>query len=101
MPRWLIDSLATGGPALVVADAVAKATILLCLTTAVAAVLRRSAAAVRHRLWGLTLCGLIVLPLLSWSLPGWRLPILPQRRGCPVPEPPGTREPRNGVQIRL
>ena len=53
MPRWLIDSLATGGPALVVADAVAKATILLCLTTAIAAVLRRSAAAVRHRLWGL------------------------------------------------
>ncbi len=55
MPRWLIDSLATGGPALVVADAVAKATILLCLTTAIAAALRRSAAAVRHRLWGLTL----------------------------------------------
>ena len=83
MPRWLIDSLATGGPALVVADAVAKATILLCLTTAVAAVLRRSAAAVRHRLWGLTLCGLIVLPLLSWSLPGWRLPILPSTMGLP------------------
>ena len=81
MPRWLIDSLATGGPAIVVADAVAKATILLCLTTAVAAVLRRSAAAVRHRLWGLTLCGLIVLPFLSWSLPGWRLPILPSTMG--------------------
>ena len=80
---WLIDSLATGGPALVVADAVAKATILLCLTTAVAAVLRRSAAAVRHRLWGLTLCGLIVLPFLSWSLPGWRLPILPSTMGLP------------------
>lgn len=83
MPRWLIDSLATGGPAVVVVDAVAKATILLCLTTAVAAVLRRSAAAVRHRLWGLTLCGLIVLPFLSWSLPGWRLPILPSTMGLP------------------
>ena len=81
MPRWLIDSLATGGPAIVAVDAVAKATILLCLTTAVAAVLRRSAAAVRHRLWGLTLCGLIVLPFLSWSLPGWRLPILPSTMG--------------------
>jgi uncharacterized protein (TIGR03067 family) len=83
MPRWLMDSLATGGPAHVVVDAVAKATILLCLTTAVAAVLRRSAAAVRHRLWGLTLCGLIVFPFLSWSLPGWRLPILPSTMGLP------------------
>ena len=83
MPRWLIDSLATGGPALVVADAVARATILLCLTTAVATVLRRTAAAVRHRLWSLTLCGLIVLPFLSWSLPGWRLPILPSAMGLP------------------
>lgn len=76
MPRWLIDSTATGGPALV-ADAVAKATILLCLTTALAVVLHRSAAAVRHRLWTLALGGLLVVPLLSWSLPGWRLPILP------------------------
>jgi beta-lactamase regulating signal transducer with metallopeptidase domain/protocatechuate 3,4-dioxygenase beta subunit len=83
MPRWLIDYLATGGPALVVADAVAKATILLCLTTAIAGVLRRSAAAVRHRLWGLTLCGLIVLPFLSWSVPGWRLSVLPTTMGLP------------------
>ena len=83
MPRWLIDSLATGGPALVVADAVARATILLCLTTAVATVLRQSAAAVRHRLWALTLCGLIMLPFLSWALPGWRLPILPSAMGLP------------------
>ena len=81
MARWLIDSLATGGTALVVADAVAKATILLGLTTAVAAVFYRSAAAVRHRLWSLTLCGLLVLPLLSWLLPGWRLPIVPSTVG--------------------
>ena len=81
MRRWLIDSLAAGGPTLVVADAVAKATILLCLTTAIAAGLRQSSAAVRHRLWGLALCGLIALPPLSWSLPGWRLPILPSVMG--------------------
>jgi hypothetical protein len=81
IPRWFIDSLATGGPALVLADAVAKATIFLCVTTAFAALLRRSAAAVRHRLWSLTLCGLIVLPFLSWWLPGWRLPILPRTAG--------------------
>ena len=84
MSRSPIDSLATGALALVVTDAVAKATILLCLTMAVAAVSRRSAAAVRHRLWSLTLCGLILLPFLSWSFPGWRLPILPSTMGLPV-----------------
>lgn len=83
MPRWLTDSLAAGGPAFVVADAVAKATILLCLTTAIAAALRRSAAAVRHRLWGLALCGSFVVPFLSWSLPAWQLPILPSMMGLP------------------
>ncbi len=83
MLRWLVDSFIRGGPAFIVADAVAKATILLCLTTAVAAILRRSAAAVRHRLWSLTLCGLILLPPLSWVLPGWRLPILPATVGLP------------------
>ena len=63
------------------ADAVAKATVLLCLAMIAAAVLRRSSAAVRHRLWALTLCGLLVLPALSWVLPGWRLPILPATIG--------------------
>ncbi len=86
MRGWLINSLVTGGPVLIVADAVAKATVLLCLTAAIAAVLRRSAAAVRHRLWSLTSFGLIVLPLLSWLLPGWRVPILPA-----MVELPGSR----------
>jgi beta-lactamase regulating signal transducer with metallopeptidase domain len=81
MNRWLIELLGTGGPVLVVADGAAKATILLGLTTVMAAVLHRSAAAVRHRLWSLTFCGLILLPLLSWSLPGWRLPILASTAG--------------------
>ena len=83
MLRWIIDSLATGGPALALVDRLSwlKATIVLCITTAAAAVLRRSAAAVRHRLWGLSLSGLIVLPLLSWLVPGWRLPILPSTVG--------------------
>lgn len=76
MPRGFVDLLMSGGPVFVAADAVAKATILLCLATAIAWALHRRAAAVRHRLWSLALCGLILLPLLSWWLPGWRLPIL-------------------------
>jgi len=83
MPPSLIERLAIGGPALALAlalalaDAAAKATIVLCLATAAATALRRSSAAVRHRLWGLALGALALLPILSWSLPGWRLPILP------------------------
>ena len=60
----------------------AKATILLCLAMIAAAVLRRSSAAVQHRLWALTLCGILVLPALSWMLPGWRLPVLPAMTGA-------------------
>jgi beta-lactamase regulating signal transducer with metallopeptidase domain len=81
MARSLIESLAIDGPAQFVADTVIKATVLLCLAVIAAAVLRRSSAAVRHRLWALTLCGLLVLPALSWALPGWRLPILPATAG--------------------
>ena len=92
----LIDSLAIGGPALFVADAVAKATVLLCLAMIAAAVLRRSSAAVRHRLWALTLCGLLVLPALSWSLPGWRLPILPATTGVAGSRASRNRKPRIG-----
>jgi hypothetical protein len=82
MVGWLIDSLATDGTALVMPDDLAKATTVLCLTAAIAVLLRRSAAAARHRLWGLSLSGLIVLPLLSWSVPGWRLPILASTVGA-------------------
>ncbi len=85
MLRWLIDAIADGGPALVLVDAVVKGTILLGLATAVAASLGRSSASVRHRLWALTLCGLVVLPPLSWWLPGWRLPVLPARAEGPGP----------------
>ena len=96
MPRWPIDSLASGVPVFLVMDAVVKATILLCLTTAVVGFLRRSSAAVRHRLWSLALCGLIVVPFLSWVLPGWRLPILPSTIGVP-----GSRAPSNGGTAEL
>jgi beta-lactamase regulating signal transducer with metallopeptidase domain/protocatechuate 3,4-dioxygenase beta subunit len=83
MARWLIDSIASGGLPVALSDAVAKGTILLCLTTAIAAILRRSGAAVRHRVWALALCGMIAMPFLSWSFPGWRMSILPSGWGLP------------------
>lgn len=59
------------------ADAALKGTILLVLAWLVTLAMRRSSAALRHRIWCLAFSGLIVLPLLSHALPRWRIPILP------------------------
>jgi beta-lactamase regulating signal transducer with metallopeptidase domain len=56
---------------LVLADAAAKATAFLLLAALMAWRLRVASAALRHRLWTLTLGLLAVLPAMSWSLPGW------------------------------
>src|SRR5579863_7838392 len=64
---------------LVLIDAAAKGTVLLAAACLATLVLRRSSAAVRHRVWGLAMGGLVLLPALSWLLPAWRLPILPAR----------------------
>ena len=59
------------------ADASVKAALLLAMTAILAFLLRKSSAAVRHRLWSLCFCGVILLPGLSLALPQWRLPVLP------------------------
>ena len=58
-------------------SAVLGGTVLLCLATIVAALLWRAAASVRHRVWGMALVGLLVVPFLSLLLPQWRVPIIP------------------------
>ncbi|MFO1092777.1 MAG: M56 family metallopeptidase [Planctomycetaceae bacterium] len=58
-------------------DAVIKSTVLLLMAATIAGLMRRSSAAVRHRTWCLTFAGLLVLPLLSYALPAWRIPVLP------------------------
>ena len=57
-------------------DSVAKATVLLLVAWAVAVLLRRASAAVRHRVWTLSFVGLLLLPVLSPLLPNWRLSIV-------------------------
>ena len=83
MPRWLIDFSAHDANFLSIVDVIARATALLCLAAAIAMTSRRWSAAVRHRLWCLALCGLLVVPILSLTLPGWRLRVLPATLGLP------------------
>ena len=58
-------------------DVAIKATVLLVLTCAVISLYRRSSAAIRHSIWLVAMLGLLALPLATWALPAWRLPILP------------------------
>jgi beta-lactamase regulating signal transducer with metallopeptidase domain len=53
-----------------------KATALLAFAGAVALALRGGSPAVRHLVWTLTVVGLLVLPLASWSLPDWRIAVV-------------------------
>ena len=58
-------------------DSAAKGTALLLLASLAAWLCRRSSAALRHSIWCLTMGGLLVLPVASWALPAWQIPILP------------------------
>src|SRR5690349_14122734 len=69
-------------------DAALKGTLLLILACLAAWLVRRASAALVHRLWSLTLLGLLLLPLLSLALPAWRLPLLPGTSGPPEPVMP-------------
>ena len=75
--HYLTD-LATAPFAQFLLDAAAKATVLLLVAITATMLLRRSSAALRHRLWCLTFAALVLLPGLSAALPEWRLAILPR-----------------------
>ncbi|MBS0265005.1 MAG: redoxin domain-containing protein [Planctomycetes bacterium] len=57
-------------------DVTMLGSVLLLLSYTVSLALRQASAAIRHRLWGLTMIGLLLLPVLN-GLPRWRWPILP------------------------
>ncbi|MBN2292881.1 MAG: carboxypeptidase regulatory-like domain-containing protein [Pirellulales bacterium] len=63
--------------ALLMLDTTIKATVLLLAALLASTLLYRTSAAVRHRLWCLVFAGLLLLPVLTALLPGWRVPILP------------------------
>ena len=72
----------------------AKAAGLLAGAGLAALAFRRRAAATRHLVWCLGLAGAIALPLLSLTLPGWGLPVLP----APEPTARAGGSPRAGVE---
>ncbi|MEN6625137.1 MAG: M56 family metallopeptidase [Candidatus Sumerlaeia bacterium] len=59
-------------------DSGAKGIVLLSVAALAVALMRKSSAAARHLVWALSLCGLLLLPLLSLVVPKWQLPILPR-----------------------
>ena len=60
----------------VLLDATIKGAALLALAGLVTLCMRRTSAAPRHAVWMLAMVGLLLLPLLSTTLPGWR--VLPE-----------------------
>jgi beta-lactamase regulating signal transducer with metallopeptidase domain len=54
-------------------DVLLKATIILAIAGLATWCLRKASAAVRHAVWSVALGSLLALPLLSASLPAWRL----------------------------
>ena len=91
MDRFLDDGFAGG-----LAGATLRATALLLMALIAARALRRSSAAVRHRVWSLALLGLIAVPIAMRIGPVWRVPILPAtaataRAESATPAPPATR----------
>ena len=51
-----------------------KASVVVAVTAVVQAILgRRISAAMRHAIWALTMVGLVLLPVFSFTLPDWRI----------------------------
>ena len=57
------------------ADAVAKTTVILLAAALASLVLRHASAALRHLVWTLALSSALVLPIASFALPKWQLPL--------------------------
>ena len=60
-------------------DITVKISVLLLVTFLLTVILRRSSAAVRHRLWCLAFCGALAVPFLSAVIPHYRIAVLPAR----------------------
>ena len=73
-----LTTLLTGldGLVLPAVDALVKVTLVLASAALAAVVLGRASAATRHLVWSLALTSAVVIPVLSFALPRWQLPIV-------------------------
>jgi beta-lactamase regulating signal transducer with metallopeptidase domain/biopolymer transport protein ExbD len=76
----LVIALTASLPAML--DSAVKGTALLALIALLVSFLRKTSAATRHLAWLLGIVGLLLLPLLSAALPGWR--VLPAWASVPI-----------------
>lgn len=68
---------------LLLMDSAIKGTVLIALAAVVALLLRRDSAATRHLVWMMAFVALLVVPVLSATLPQWR--VLPNWMSSPRP----------------
>ena len=61
-------------------DSTVKVTVMLVVALLVGAALRRASASLRAALWSATFGALLALPMLIWTLPTWRTPLMPEPR---------------------
>ncbi len=95
--HWVMEGLgfigvpgsAAGWVALMV-DVVMKGTVVLGVAAAMTLGMRGASAALRHRVWGVALGSLLLLPVLSIVLPEWRVPVLPRLGGLTISYEPTT-----------
>lgn len=83
----------------VLLDATIKGAALLALAGLVTLCMRRTSAAPRHAVWLLAMVGLLLLPGLSTTLPGWR--VLPQWCNLRVTAEAGSVEDSNAESATL
>lgn len=68
-----------GASSLLVLDSAVKGTAILLLAAVAVAILRRDSAATRHLAWLLAIVAMLIVPVLSMTLPQWR--VLPEWAG--------------------
>ena len=71
----------------------ARATILLTVALALAWLVRRGSAGVRHLLWTTTFTLLLAVPVLNLFVPSWQVPLLPAVTVGTIPERPHVATP--------
>ncbi len=74
---WFMQQISDTAWLSLALDLAIKASVILLATWVVSQTLRRASAATRHLAWTFAIVGLLALPILTATIPAWRLPMLP------------------------